>query len=293
MVFDLSEVFGRKRRGGELHNVSVDEVSLVDRPANRRPILLYKNADGRREPDLSVLSDAELLAAHGALHKGLGDELMDKCKVCGLAVGSMDAFCPNCGNQLKRESPNRDSGDPGAARCWKCGAPTSGKYCSQCGTELSETRPGELAKVFKSEEAARLLKSASDSERKQALQLLLKASGLDGASLAAVEDLALDCGFDAEVIKSFESAAQQAAVSTYASLHGHSRNPYAARKAAVSKVSGVSKSAGGSSWLAIERAANELIAKSSEKLTKEQAVCRVCEQNPELYLAYTREMAAL
>jgi len=62
------ELDDAEKRAHELRNIVVGEISLVDRPANRRPFLLWKSIGGLTAEACKGLSDEELERLHALTH---------------------------------------------------------------------------------------------------------------------------------------------------------------------------------------------------------------------------------
>ena len=165
-----------------------------------------------------------------------------------------------------------------------------GAYIRLMKSDIRPDAAGEGANMAASD-VVQILKAADEPDRRKTIAALVKSAGDDGEMIAAVESIALDSGFDVEILKALETKAQQAAVNIFASTKGHAANPYAREKAAAEATvqARVAKSGEVPAWRELEQLASAIAKR--ENVTKEAAVGKAAEENPDVYRRYLVETA--
>ncbi len=144
----------------ELTGLRVDEVSLVDRPANLRPFLVIKSAGGNGEMgDVMTLTDAQISEIESDLStKAPGEEGLVS-KAARAKGGVLDALTEAKLRGAKRmlaslDPEDRklvlgrgddDGADDDAAKCRKCRTTLKegAAFCHKCGTSRKEARKAD------------------------------------------------------------------------------------------------------------------------------------------------------
>ena len=126
----------RKLTFNELRE-ELKDVMLVDRDGTLWTVGIGSGAWYRYEEGkwLKSIPPGELFSAHNvirAMKTGAGE-----CPACHSRVPQGYRFCPQCGNPITAEAPDRAAPPPAAGPvfCRKCGKPLqpSAKFCTSCG----------------------------------------------------------------------------------------------------------------------------------------------------------------
>ena len=298
----------------ELRNVIASEVSLVDRPAIRKRILLYKSENGGADmPKFSEKATALLaervntasptedtiLAKVEEIRKAAGQPFGEEERDIGLALlrvaGATEQPAEKRAAQVAALMGTPDKVEKVMGKCPKCGEMIDSKdvqkdgHCPKCALSASTVPIAEIVKAEVGKAVADLQKANAEKD-KQISELLAK-SRKDSAIEKAAKTGALGSRDTlAELIEKAEEAGIGDKLMAVLNANGE-----AIEKSKLFLELGSSAAPEGSAFAKLEAMARERVAKSSDgKLTFEQALDLVCQDrsNAEIYKQYLAEKGA-
>jgi hypothetical protein len=312
-----------------LRRISIAEISLVDKAANRRKLALYKSENGgHRMP--KVFSEAGKALVTDRINKADPNEEAVLAKVAELRKAAGLPPDEEAAMAILRVAGGADTPvekraelvhalmggtvkEPEVivkATCTECGATVAKgeTLCKACAdkqkvaksqegampdhlTKLAETQPA-LAHLLKAADptvAAVMVEVIKSNEALAAQVADLKKSEDDKVAVQKAAEIAAPIGGkpDANVVKLLKAAPTPEFAEALASLL-KSQNQQIAAGALFAEL-GKGTVSEDSATGQIEALAKAEVAKSSEKLTQEQATARVAETHPELWARYLAE----
>ncbi len=257
-----------------LRELKVVEISLVDRPANKRPLLLLRSADEMAERPTLTIPEELLPELRKAVESGRlaamlkGDHPMKKCPECGAEMSPEDTekgACPKCKASLKAQAEKADKEN------------AMDKAAFEALTKAHETAKAQLEELAK-----------AHAETKAALAEVTKKAAEAEVKLAAETAERQRRDAVAKVAKHYPSLDQAKVVSQILKAEGRGKEDVeeldailkqaeALAKAGTTEIGTSADGAGGDAWAKIEAAAVAMVAKGSEKLTQAQAIAKFLE----------------
>lgn len=250
-----------------LKDLRVVEISLVDRPANKKPLLLLRSADVPKTlqiPD-ELVAPLEKAVADGRLATLLKESEMAKCPKCGGELTPEDASaetCPKCGSFKKEPEMTDEEKAAEKAAIAKADKDAKDKDAAfeVLQKEATETK-GQLEALRKAHEELAQKAAAAEATIKRR----------DAVAKAAHDFPSLKTDDVAELLLKGETLGAE----YLGKLETTLRQAEALAKAGVgTEIGSGGDAAGADAWQKIEAGAAALVAKSGEKLTTAQAVDR-------------------
>lgn len=255
-----------------LHDLDILEVSLVDKAANKRTFLITKNDNNNNDININKVVGGNLRE----IMKNLDPKaLADLIQLIATMFGSMSNNEEgDSQNYAQRMGANPNKG--GNGNMTKKNEQSTSIEDVLKG--LDDNVKSALAPVLKqNEELAKQVQKFQDNERTQVF--LQKAAGLD--QVGKQEEIAdiLKCidGYDAKLAERVEGV--------FKAIQGQLKENNVIFKEIGSNQGG---SAGAGSESQIDKAAAAVM-QANPLLTKEQAITKALELNPQLYAAYMKD----